>query len=99
MKELIACVRIWATARNLIEGATPKDQLTKTMEELGELAGGIARGRIDLIEDGIGDVTVTLIILAEQHKLDFEECLAKAYEVIKDRKGRMIDGIFIKEND
>jgi hypothetical protein len=28
-----------------------------------------------------------------------EECLAVAYMDIKDRKGRMIDGIFVKEGD
>ena len=28
-----------------------------------------------------------------------ESCLEEAYEVIKDRKGKMIDGVFIKEED
>lgn len=28
---------------------------------------------------------------------DFVECLNKAYEEIKDRKGRLVDGIWIKE--
>ena len=28
-----------------------------------------------------------------------ENCLDEAYEVIKDRKGKMIDGVFVKEED
>lgn len=99
MEGLICAVAGWAHDRNLITGATPKDQLTKTIEELGELAGGIARKKNTIIADSIGDVTVTLIILAEQHGMNFECCLRQAWEEIKDRKGRMIDGIFVKESD
>jgi hypothetical protein len=28
-----------------------------------------------------------------------EECIAAAWEEIKDRKGRMVDGLFIKQED
>jgi len=31
--------------------------------------------------------------------LDITECLQAAYDDIKDRKGKMVDGIFIKEGD
>lgn len=51
------------------------------------------------IADGIGDVLVTLIIVTEQTGLDIEDCLACAYNQIKDRKGVMKNGIFIKEAD
>lgn len=51
------------------------------------------------IADGIGDVLVTLIIVTEQTGLDIEDCLACAYNQIKDRKGVMKNGIFIKETD
>jgi NTP pyrophosphatase (non-canonical NTP hydrolase) len=51
------------------------------------------------IADGIGDVLVTLIIVAEQTGLDIEDCLLVAYSQIKDRKGKMIDGKFVKEED
>lgn len=51
------------------------------------------------IKDGFGDVLVTLIIAAKQLDLDIEQCLDSAYFEIKDRKGRMIDGIFVKEAD
>lgn len=51
------------------------------------------------ISDDVGDVLVTLIILAAQHDLELEECLKNAYNEIKDRKGIMLDGVFIKDTD
>lgn len=89
----------WAHDRNLIEGSDPKSQLLKTMSELGELADGINKDRINEIVDGIGDVVVTLIIVAAQKGLDFHSCVEAAYDDIKDRKGQMINGVFIKEGD
>jgi NTP pyrophosphatase (non-canonical NTP hydrolase) len=92
-------IRQWAADRNLIEGATPQAQFVKLMEETGELASGIAKSRIDEIKDGIGDSVVVLTILAAQYGVTIEECVALAYDEIKDRKGRMINGCFVKEAD
>ena len=47
----------------------------------------------------MGDVFVTLVILCKQLEISPVECLEKAYEKIKDRKGKTIDGIFVKEED
>lgn len=47
----------------------------------------------------MGDIFVTLIILCDQLNLDPVECLYKAYEKIKDRKGKTINGTFVKEED
>ena len=89
----------WAEDRNLVRGSNPQAQTVKLLEECGELAGGVARHNLPVIEDSIGDVIVVLAILCLQTGLDFETCVAKAYDEIKDRKGRMVDGVFIKEND
>ena len=102
MQDLIDKVVQWAEDRNLIDGSNPERQVFKTMEEATELAVAIGRRdgdfiRIDEIKDAIGDVTVTLIIIAEQVGISFESCLAAAYEQIKDRKGKMVSGIFVKE--
>lgn len=99
MDSLIELVKGWAHDRNLINGSDPKSQLLKTMSELGELADGINKNRIHEIVDGLGDVMVTLIIVAAQYDLDLSECLNAAYLEIKDRKGKMIDGVFVKEGD
>jgi NTP pyrophosphatase (non-canonical NTP hydrolase) len=99
LRELVEQVRGWASDRNLILGSDPKSQLLKTMSELGELADGINKNRRAEIIDGIGDTIVTLIIVAAQYGLTIEECLQMAYNEIKDRKGRMENGVFIKEAD
>ena len=52
----------WAEARRIIPHSTPQAQLLKTVEELGELAGAVVRGNKPAIEDGFGDVLVTLVI-------------------------------------
>ena len=49
--------------------------------------------------DDIGDCMVVLAIIAEQHGLTISNCLEHAYNDIKDRKGKMIDGVFVKESE
>lgn len=92
-------IRGWAEARNLIQGSTPEKQFVKLIEETGELAAGIMRKNRGAIMDGIGDAVVVLTILAAQHGVTIEECIDAAWDEIKDRKGRMIDGVFVKEAD
>lgn len=92
-------IRTWAKDRNLIDGSDAKSQTVKLMEEVGELASGVAKNKIDVVADSIGDCVVVLTILAEQHGLTIEDCIADAYQEIKDRKGRMISGVFVKEED
>lgn len=47
----------------------------------------------------MGDIFVTLIILCEQIGIDPVKCLEMAYEKISKRKGRTINGCFVKEED
>jgi NTP pyrophosphatase (non-canonical NTP hydrolase) len=99
VKELIEKVEKWAHDRNIIKGSTAAAQLPKLMEEMGELCSGVLKDKRALQADSIGDCLVVLIIIAEQLELDIEMCLAMAYTEIKNRKGRMIDGVFVKEID
>lgn len=85
----------WHYDRNLIAGANDKDQFMKLIQECGELSDNICKQRD--IRDDIGDIIVVLINIAERNSLTLEECMQVAYDDIKDRKGRMIDGVFIKE--
>lgn len=94
-----ADIRAWAQDRNLIEGSTTDKQFIKLMEEGGELAAGLARNQQTKVADGIGDMVVVLTILAAQRGLTIEDCIEAAWQEIKDRKGRMIDGVFVKETD
>lgn len=73
-------------------------QALKCGEEYGEVLTEICHGRLDSeeLKDGIGDVTVTLIILADILGFDYKECVEMAYNTIKNRTGTTIDGNFIK---
>jgi NTP pyrophosphatase (non-canonical NTP hydrolase) len=86
----------WAQDRDLLKPENKQKQFIKLIEEVGELAQGIAKNDLEQIVDSIGDVQVVLIILSALYELDSEECLQKAYEVIKNRTGQTINGIFIK---
>ena len=88
----------WVIDRNL-HTQDPKVQMCKTMEELGELARAINKGDKEKQMDGIGDTVVTLICIDEQLWLKFNDCLDYAYNEIKDRKGKLINGTFVKESD
>ena len=92
---LIQKITQWHHDRNLIEGATDKDQLAKLIQEMGELSDNICKGND--IRDDIGDMLVVMINIMERNNITMEECLAVAYMDIKDRKGKMVDGIFVKE--
>lgn len=91
-------IKEWAKDREL-DKASPDKQFLKVIEEVGEIAEGMAKNRPEQIKDSIGDTYVTLVILAMQHGLNIEDCIKAAYEEIKDRKGETVDGVFNKEDD
>ena len=92
-------IRQWAYDRNL-HGGHPHTQFLKMVEEQGELAEALVKKRsMDDIQDAIGDVFVTLVILAQQLDTSVDECAKIAYDTIKDRQGMTIDGTFIKSEN
>ncbi|STO54452.1 MazG nucleotide pyrophosphohydrolase domain [Canicola haemoglobinophilus] len=169
MIDLIQNIEQWAIERNLIEGSTPQKQMLKLMEEFGELCGGVAKNKPEVIKDSIGDCFVVIVILSNQlgvdgyvdfdaddiiqeyldgkysytnvtkkllegihylgglslpisngwkiqkeyielffmnlvlialfNGLNFKDCMQHAYNQIKDCKGRMIDGVWVKQED
>ena len=92
---LIEKIGQWHHDRNLIDGATDKDQVCKLIQEVGELSDNVCKGND--VADDIGDCIVVLINIAIRNNLTIDKCLEVAYNDIKDRKGKMVDGIFIKE--
>jgi len=96
--ELIENVKLWADNKGILKPENASKQMMKVIEELGETAGAIAKNKkTEEIQDGIGDTFVTVIILAYQLGLNPTECLDRAWNEIKDRKGKTENGIFIKE--
>jgi NTP pyrophosphatase (non-canonical NTP hydrolase) len=92
-------IRQWATDRNLIEGSDIKSQFVKLIEEAGELADAIVKKNDIEFADAIGDMVVVLTIMAAQNKMLIEDCIDGAWQEIKDRKGKMVDGTFLKDAD
>jgi NTP pyrophosphatase (non-canonical NTP hydrolase) len=98
--ELIGLIRQWGEDRNITGAharATPQTQFMKLLEEIGEIDEGLDNQNVHEIIDGIGDSTVVLILLAELIGVRFEDCLLAAYNEIRERKGTMVDGQFVKE--
>lgn len=113
LERLIEDTRKWADDKGILVGANADKQFLKVMEELVELKEEMVAydsyaelGELDRVEGAIerqemefGDVLVTLVILAEQLGVEWDECLEKAYTKISKRKGKVINGIFVKEED
>ena len=101
--DLITKVNEWADDRNLKQ-ADPKIQWMRITEEVGEIRDVLLKPTKftepqAALKDAIGDTLVTIIVLAHQLDLDVTDCLSIAYEEIKNRKGRMVNGTFVKEED
>ena len=95
-EELHELIIDWAYERNIIDAKKTSKQFMKVTEELAE---GINKNNQEQIEDSLGDILVTLIILSKDLDVDLLDCLREAYNVIKDRKGKTISGVFVKESD
>ena len=96
--DLIGKVEEWSIDKKLNKAESSK-QMLKVVEEVGEVAAALARNEMHELRDGIGDVVVTLIILAQQNGMLLEECLEQAWNEIAERKGEMVNGVFVKESD
>lgn len=101
--DLIDKVNQWADDRNLKQ-ADPKIQWMRVTEEVGEIRDVLLKPTKftepqAALKDAIGDTLVTIIVLAHQLDLDVTECLSIAYDEIKNRKGKMVNGTFVKKED
>lgn len=94
--ELIELVGDWAVNKGLVLESNSTRQMLKVVEEVGEVAGALAKGNRDDLIDAIGDSFITLIILSKQMSIDPDYALGVAYDVIKNRTGRTENGVFIK---
>lgn len=89
----------WAEERNLIEGSTPRLQMTKLFEECEELSHALQDDDMEEVADAIGDIQVVLAVICAQLGLNIDVCREVAWNEIKDRKGKMVDGVFVKEGN
>ena len=93
---LIENVTQWAHDKNILVPDNAPKQMLKVLEEVGETAGALLKSKDEEIKDGIGDSFVTLIILSKQLGLEPADCLEAAWNEIKNRTGKTVNGVFVK---
>jgi NTP pyrophosphatase (non-canonical NTP hydrolase) len=91
-------IRYWAVERGIYEKGNSHTQYVKLQEEAGELAKALLNKDKPEIKDAVGDIVVVLTNLAYLEGFTIEECIKSAYSEISNRKGKMINGTFVKED-
>ena len=91
-------IRCWANERGIYDKGDVKTQFSKLVEEVGELAKAILDDDEVEFVDAIGDMVVVLTNLAVLGGYPIEECIEAAWTQIANRKGKMVNGTFVKDN-
>ena len=89
-------IRDWAEERGLYDKGDTKTQFCKLMEEAGELGRAVLKDNQTEFVDAIGDMVVVLTNMAMLGGTSIETCIDAAYDEIKNRKGKMVNGTFVK---
>lgn len=97
INDLTIRINSWFNEKGLKD---PIMQYAKLNEEVGEIAHELTRGHKDTDEmkDAIGDTFVTLVGMAHHLGFDLSECINMAYQTIRNRKGKVVEGSFVKES-
>jgi len=96
-KDRFQLIRDWAGERGLYTKGDTKTQFCKLMEEAGELGRAVLKNDQEEFIDAIGDMVVVLTNLAHLGGTTIEHCIDSAYNEIKNRKGSMKNGTFVKD--
>jgi NTP pyrophosphatase (non-canonical NTP hydrolase) len=96
-KNQFELIREWADDKGIYKSGDARTQYVKLMEEAGELAQAILKNDEPEVIDAIGDMVVVLTNLAKLRGHNIEDCISSAYDVIKSRQGKMINGTFVKQ--
>lgn len=99
MTELVNKVSKWGADKGFVRPENVQAQFIKTIEETGEMAGGLLRKDGATIIDSLGDMFVTVILLSDMCGIHPAEALSFAYSEIAGRKGIEVDGVFVKAED
>ena len=111
-EELKKLIEQWAKDKDLLHAENADKQFMKFIEEVFEFKteydifwheverqGSISREMINSLLLEMGDIFVTLIVLCRQIGIEPTKCLDMAYEKIKGRTGKTVNGIFIKQGE
>lgn len=87
----------WARSRGILDKGNAIVQTLKLQEEVGELAKAVLFKSREEISDAIGDIVIVLTSLSYFNGSDLETDVRGALEVVKQRRGEMRDGNFVKK--
>jgi NTP pyrophosphatase (non-canonical NTP hydrolase) len=99
LEELDGEIICWGDDKGIIKPERIDRQFLKMIEEIGEVAECINKSKPEELATEIGDVFVTLTLLAQQNGLNLTDCVQKAYDKIKGRSGKIINNTFVKNED
>lgn len=89
----------WGDERGFVDIKNKISQALKVVSEVGELSDAVLKDDEEKVIDAIGDVIIAVVILSECLGLDVLSCVSTAYNVIKHRRGAVINGSFVKSDD
>lgn len=89
----------WAEERGLYDNTTTEHQLSKLHEEIGEWLEEYKSGNRIAEQLELGDIYVVLVNIAAKRGYSLKRCGWLAYEKIKNRTGKMVNGSFLKDED
>lgn len=92
-------VKDWGYRVFLFKESDPKAQVKKLLEEVYELSESISIGTDAEVKMEIGDCLVVLNVLCHMTDNVPDDCLRLALVKIEKRKGKMVDGAFVKERE
>ena len=95
--ETSTLVKAWAEDKQLLDENNALKQFQKLMEEANEVFLELLTGDNEALKLEVGDLMIATNILCAVKGLDPEECFEKSYHKIKNRKGKTVDGRFLKE--
>ena len=99
-EEINKLLKTWAEERNLLgENANPDAQGNRITGELGEMLQAYEKHQEAELQDSIGDLLVTICVFCHQIGENPIKCFNEAYDTIAHRKGKTVNGTFIKESD
>lgn len=88
------------TIADLHYGNSVSDIMLMTSTLIGTLSYHISNDHQEFMFYNIIQMIVASTeLIAKGQGLDFEDCLSQAWNEIKDRKGKLIDGVWVKEED
>lgn len=110
LEQLVLRTEAWGHGKGIIHYNSGQAliQLTKTREELDELVEAInlmAKGpteegaRLHDIKLELGDILVTLVMASSCLQMDLTESLELAYNKINKRTGKVVEGVFVKDEN